>query len=246
MDAVALEVTNVSLDYEGMQVLDDITFTAKPGSFTAITGPSGCGKSSLLRVLAGLERPTRGSVTLDSLDITGRPGQVGLVFQDSSLYPWSTVQRNVEFGLRVRKLGRSERMERVSELLELVRLTDCADLYPYQLSGGMAQRVALARALAPRPQVLLLDEPFSALDAQLREAMEAELLRLWTDTNTTMVLVTHSIDEALAVAERLLLLREPPSRIVADVPIDLPHPRSKNDARLRNMRGILLELPRSR
>ena len=234
---MALQVINVSHDYEGMQVLDGITFTVEPGSFTVITGPSGCGKSSLLRILAGLERPTHGSVTLDSLDITGKPGQVGLVFQDSSLYPWSTVHKNVEFGLRVQRLGRSERRERVSELLELVRLTGCADRYPHQLSGGMAQRVALARALAPRPQVLLLDEPFGALDAQLREAMEAELLRLWTDTNTTMVLVTHSSDEALAMAERVLLLGGSPSRVVADVPIDLPYPRSKDEGRLWDQRA---------
>lgn len=234
---MALEVVNVSHDYEGIQVLDGISFTVKPGSFTVITGPSGCGKSTLLRILAGLERPTHGSVTLDSVDITGRPGQVGLVFQDSSLYPWATVRRNVEFGLRLQRLGRAERLERVNELLELVQLTGSAGLYPHQLSGGMAQRVALARALAPRPRVLLLDEPFGALDDKLREVMEAELLRLWTDTKTTMVLVTHRIDEAVAVAERLLLLGGAPSRIAADVPIDLPYPRSKDDARLWSRRA---------
>ncbi len=228
-----------------MQVLDGITFTVEPGSFTVITGPSGCGKSCLLRILAGLEWPTHGSVTLDSQDITGRPGQVGLVFQESSLYPWSTVQRNVEFGLRLLRLGRSERMERVNELLELVRLTDCAGLYPHQLSGGMAQRAALARALAPRPRVLLLDEPFGALDTQLREAMQSELSRLWMDTSTTMVLVTHSIDEALAVAERVLLLRGLPSRVVADVPIDLPYPRSGDEARLGKIRGTLSSMIRA-
>lgn len=212
----------------------------EPGDFPVITGPSGCGKSTLLRIMAGLEVPDEGRVRLDGRDITGRPGRVGLVFQESGLYPWLTVRGNIEFGLRVRGDPPAERDARVQELLHLVGMESSVDLYPAQISGGMAQRVALARALAPKPAVLLLDEPFAAIDAQLRNSLQQELVRIWSQTGTTMVLVTHSVDEAVYIGRRLLLMKKKPGSFTREVPVFLPHPRVRTGQEFVGLREEVL------
>ncbi len=191
----------------------------------AIVGPNGCGKSTLLRVISGLLPPERGIVRAFGSSVTGVDPRVGLVFQEPRLLPWRTVLDNVALPLEIAGVGRREREARAREVLTLTDLQSFAGALPHQLSGGMAQRAALARALAPRPDVLLLDEPFSALDAMTRERLDAELLDLWGRTGTTIVLVTHSISEAVFVSDRVLVMTPRPGRIRAAVDIPVPRPR---------------------
>lgn len=217
---------------ELLSVLDDVSMDVRPGEFVSIVGPSGCGKTTLLRILQGLEDHDSGEVLVDSQ----RPGTVatGFVFQKASLFPWRTVQRNVAFGLDLdvlkgtpnRPSTKAERKERVAELLRLTNLTDFADYYPSQISGGMQQRVNLARALAIQPSVLLMDEPFSALDAQTREKLQRDLQRVVAETHTTTVFITHDIREAIFQADRVLVMAARPGRFVKTYEIDEPHPRT--------------------
>ncbi|MFO7293187.1 MAG: ABC transporter ATP-binding protein [Actinomycetes bacterium] len=195
------------------------------GSFVSLLGPSGCGKTTLLRMIGGLEAPTTGSITVgsDSVETALRKRLFGFVFQDATLLPWRTVEANASLLLDV--TGQGPARERVSELLRLVGLAGFEHAYPDQLSGGMRQRVAIARALALEPRVLLMDEPFAALDSITRDRMGEELLRIW-DRSRTVVFVTHSIPEAALLSDRVLVLSARPGRIIADVAIDLPHPRT--------------------
>ncbi|MCU0484022.1 MAG: ABC transporter ATP-binding protein [Chloroflexi bacterium] len=208
-----------------LPVLDDLGLDVAPGSMVAIIGPNGCGKSTLLRVIAGLLPAAGGTVEVDGQQVTGPDPRVGLVFQEPRLLPWRKVSDNVAFPLELAGLPRSERHARAADLLRLVGLRDWGGARPDQLSGGMRQRVAIARALALQPSVLLLDEPFSALDALTRERFNGELLRLWQRLGPTIMLVTHSIPEAVFLADRVLVLGPRPARLVADVPVDLPRPR---------------------
>ncbi|GII67229.1 ABC transporter ATP-binding protein [Sphaerisporangium krabiense] len=224
-----------------LRVLEDVTLTVQPGAFVALVGPSGSGKSTLLRLLAGLERPTSGRLTAGGVPLSGPDPGRALVFQDPTLFPWRTVRRNVEIGPQSRGLLR-ERHEEVTGVLELVGLTDFADAYPSQLSGGMAQRAALARALVNRPEVLLLDEPLGALDALTRLSMQRELVRLWRDRRFTAVLVTHDVDEALRLADRVVVLSARPGRVLADLPVAAPRPRDTDAAELRELRRHVLRL----
>lgn len=223
--ARALSVRGVRHSYGAQLILNGIDLEVEAGGLTVLTGPSGCGKSTLLRMIAGLERPDSGEVYIGGRPATGRPGEAGLVFQEGGLYPWLTVRGNVAFGLKLQGRQRREISSRVAELLELVNLSEAADAYPAQLSGGMAQRVGLARALAPRPRVLLLDEPFGAVDAQLRNMLQEELVRIWAESGTTMVFVTHNIDEAVFVGERIVVMSSVPSVITNELEVGLPHPR---------------------
>lgn len=237
---MALSLRRVSHKYGDLQVLSDVNVDVETGGFTVLLGPSGCGKSTLLRIIAGLERPVVGRVEVDGVDVTGRPGQVGLVFQESALFPWLTTQANVEFGLRAGGVTRKAARERAEELLALVDLLPARHLYPAQLSGGMTQRAALARALAPRPRVLLLDEPFASVDMQLRNALQTELLRIWSVTGTTMVFVTHSVDEAVYLGQRLLVVKQPECSVIEEIAIDLRHPRVRTEARFVAIRHKVL------
>ncbi|MFD9127212.1 ABC transporter ATP-binding protein [Kitasatospora sp. NPDC059571] len=196
------------------------------GSFTAVLGPSGCGKSTLLNAVAGFVRPTAGRVLVDGRPVAGPGPDRGMVFQHYALFPWLTARGNVEFALKRLGLPRAERRRRALAALADVELVDGAEKYPAQLSGGMQQRVALARALAAEPDVLLMDEPFGALDALTRTRMQNLLLRLWRRTGTTVLFVTHDLDEALALAERVLVLGGKPGRVLADhtVPSGRPDP----------------------
>jgi NitT/TauT family transport system ATP-binding protein len=207
-----------------VEALADVTFAVESEQFVALLGPSGCGKSTLLNVIAGLAAPDRGAVHFEGELMPDRPA-TALVFQEFALFPWRTVQANVEFGLEERAMPAAERRRRARTYIELVGLSGFEGKYPHQLSGGMRQRVGIARALAVDPAVLLMDEPFSALDAQTRQLMQEQLLELWERTRKTILYVTHNIQEAVYVADRVVVLSRRPGRVLEDVPIALPRPR---------------------
>ncbi len=209
---------------EALEAIADVSFTLQPQEFLAIVGPSGCGKSTLLRVLAGLLPPSRGTVAFPSHP-HGRP-QVGLVFQKANLMPWRTVLRNITLPLELHGVPQEEARARAQAMIALMGLQGFADTLPRDLSGGMAQRVALARALIHNPDLLLLDEPFTALDALTRERLWEELLRIWRHEQTTVVMVTHSVTEALMLADRVLVLTDRPARVRMSMTVDLPRPRT--------------------
>ncbi|MBA6440377.1 ABC transporter ATP-binding protein [Streptomyces sp. GMR22] len=225
-----LRIDRLSHRYgDGPDVLQDIELTVPDGQLLTLVGPSGCGKSTLLRCVAGLLRPSAGRITLDGEAVDGVPDRLGVVFQDysRSLFPWLTVRENVALPLRRRGLPRAERHAAAVTMLEQVGLADAARRHPWQLSGGMQQRVALARALAARPALLLMDEPFGALDAQTREDLEDLLLRLHRAEGMTILLVTHDIDESVYVADRVVVLAAGPGRVRADLPVTLPAERDQ-------------------
>lgn len=209
------------------KALEDIQLEVAPGRFVVVVGPSGCGKSSLLMMLAGLVAPTSGRILCGGRPLTAPdPDLVGVVFQEASLYPWLTAQENVEFPLSLRRVPRAERSERARDKLALVGLTGFEDRYPHELSGGMKQRVSIARGLVQNPPILLLDEPFAALDEQTRISMGDELLRIWEQTGKTIVFVTHSLTEAAYLADQIVVMSARPGRIVDRVEVDLPRPRT--------------------
>ncbi|MGZ9810141.1 ABC transporter ATP-binding protein [Pseudoroseicyclus sp. H15] len=210
--------------------LEDITFDVAPGEFVSLVGPSGCGKTTLLRLIDGLTQADEGEVL-----VKGRPPgpstDIAMVFQSARLLPWRTIAGNIEFVLGLRGLPKAERRTRARSLLGAVGLRDFAEAYPHQLSGGMQQRVGLARALAVEPEVLLMDEPFAALDAMTRETLRTELLRMWTRRKMAVVFVTHDIDEAVILSQRVIVLRPRPGRMDTIMPVDLPEPRWEHDPR---------------
>ena len=206
--------------------LDGVSFTVDAGELVAVVGPSGCGKSSLLLAVNGLLRPARGRLTLEGTPVSGPSPERALVFQEFALLPWRTALANVELGLELAGHPAAERRALARRQLGLVGLAEFEDYYPHQLSGGMRQRVGLARALAVRPRVLLMDEPFGALDAQTRALLGAELLRLWEGDRKTILFVTHDLDEAIYLADRVIVLSARPGRVLESVRIELPRPRS--------------------
>lgn len=222
--------------------LGDISFSIAAGELVSLVGPSGCGKSTLLRLIAGLDVPDSGELLVDNEKIAGPSAERGLVFQDPNLFPWLTVRRNIEAGLVARGVLREKRDE-VGEFMRLVGLEGFANAYPHHLSGGMAQRVALARALINHPKVLLLDEPLGALDAFTRMRMQDEVLRLWQNRRTTMLLVTHDIDEAIYMCDRILIMTPTPGRLDREIDVNLERPRDRTgDSFLRFRREILEHL----
>jgi NitT/TauT family transport system ATP-binding protein len=194
-------------------VLDDVSFNVEAGEFVALVGPSGCGKTTLLDLIAGLAKPDRGQILVNGKPVEGPGLDRGVVFQQYALFPWRTALGNIEFGLEAKGVPKAERNTRACEYLDLVGLAAFGDRYPHELSGGMKQRVAIARALSFNPDVLLMDEPFAALDAQTRETLQDELLRIWQRTGTTVVFITHSIDEAIYLGQRVLVMAAAPGRI---------------------------------
>ena len=221
--------------------LDGATLNIAAGELVCLIGPSGCGKSTLLRLVAGLDSPDSGELWVGEDPITGPSAERGLVFQDPNLFPWLTVRRNIQAGLVARGLLQTKRPE-VDEFIKLVGLEKFAKAYPHHLSGGMAQRVALARALINHPRVLLLDEPLGALDAFTRMRMQDEVLQLWQDRRTTMLLVTHDIDEAIYMADRIVIMTSHPGRIERTIPVNLERPRQRNSPEFLKLRGEILEL----
>ncbi len=201
--------------------VENIEFSVKRGEFITLVGPSGCGKSTLLDLLLGLSTPTKGRILIDNREITGPGLDRGIVFQQYALFPWKTARGNIEFGLEAGGVPKSEWKEKVGFYLNLVGLTEFADRYPHELSGGMKQRVAIARSLAFNPDVLLMDEPFAALDAQTRETLQAELLRIWEKTKKTIIFITHGIDEAVYLGERVVVLTPNPGSVKTIINIPL-------------------------
>jgi NitT/TauT family transport system ATP-binding protein len=223
-----MEIEQVSRTFHSehgaIQALSEVTYEVRQREFISVIGPSGCGKSTLIRILAGLEAPTSGEVRLDGVPIRGPGADRGMVFQAYTLFPWLTVMGNVMFGMRVKGMRKVEAERSAREWLELVGLTRFADHYPGQLSGGMRQRVAIARALANRPRILLMDEPFGALDAQTRCSMQAHLLRIWESVDVTIMFITHDLDEAIYLSDRIVVLGAHPGRVleIIDVPVGRP------------------------
>jgi NitT/TauT family transport system ATP-binding protein len=251
-ERVVPAATGASLDVEGVShgfdidgavlpVLDNVSFRVKPGEFVALLGPSGCGKSTLLRLVAGLEPPRSGVLRENGDPITGPfPSRV-VVFQDPTLFPWRTVWNNVALGLEAQGILKSQR-HRVDAAIDLVGLSAFRNAYPHQLSGGMAQRVALARALVNDPKILVLDEPLGKLDSLTRIAMQAEIASLWRQSGFTTLMVTHDVEEAVFLANRVMVFSDRPARIKADIVVDRPYPRHRGDARLAELRRNILEL----
>jgi NitT/TauT family transport system ATP-binding protein len=227
---------------KALTAIESLTLDVAPSEFVVLLGPSGCGKSTLLYLVAGLEAPTGGTLMCDGEAVIGPAPDRGMIFQEASLYPWLTIADNVAFGLRLQGVAAAERRATAQELLRKVGLADAAAKRPDELSGGMRQRAALARALAMRPKVLLMDEPFAALDIQTRAKMQGHLLEVWQASSASVLLVTHSIDEALALADRIVVFTARPGRIKEIVPVDLPRPRSPRDPRLIELHQRLADL----
>ena len=247
-EGAALRIVNVSKDFPNAEnpelrtvALEEVTLSIEPGELVSLVGPSGCGKSTLLRLLAGLDRPNSGELFVGNETISGPSAERGLVFQDPNLFPWLSVRRNIQTGLVARGLLQEKRHE-VDDFMRLVGLESFAGAFPHHLSGGMAQRVALARALINHPKVLLLDEPLGALDAFTRMRMQDEVLRLWEARGTTMLLVTHDIDEAIYMSDRIVIMTPRPGRIERTIAVDLPRPRQRNSREFLQLRGEILDL----
>ncbi len=228
----------------GVRALDGVSLEVEPGEIVAVIGGSGCGKSTLLRAISGLDTPTQGQVVLDGAPVTKPHEKIGIIFQEPRLLPWLSVADNVGFGIEDQP--KRERGERVGRALARVGLSDKATVWPRELSGGQAQRVAIARALVPRPEVLLLDEPFSALDAFTRTDLQEHLLALWADARPTLIHVTHDVEEAIVLADRVVVMRPRPGRIADEIVIDLPRPRDRQSAAFDfAKRRVLAALDRS-
>jgi NitT/TauT family transport system ATP-binding protein len=223
LDAISLSYKTTS--GERLLALDNISLEVKPGEFLCIVGPSGCGKSTLLHLIAGLQPQTSGKVLVDGTPVSGPGTDRILIFQELGLFPWLTVGGNVEFGMKMKNVSKAEREEKVQYYLRLVHLLKFRDSYIHQLSGGMRQRVALARALATEPDVLLMDEPFAALDAQTRDLLHDELERLWAETGRTIIFVTHNVREAVRLGDRVALMTFRPGRVKQEFSVHLPRPR---------------------
>ncbi|MCQ8903833.1 MAG: ABC transporter ATP-binding protein [Methanothrix sp.] len=244
-----LEVRSVSkvfdVDGKSMEVLRDISMSVDEGEFVCFIGPSGCGKTTLLRIIAGLEFPSSGSVLLDGAPIRGPGPERGMVFQEYSLFPWRTVLDNVAFGPEIRGVPKEERYRLAREYLKMVGLERFESRYPHELSGGMKQRVAIARALVNNPKALLMDEPFGALDAQTRNVMQSELLRIWEQERKTIIFVTHSVDEAIYLGDRIIVFSARPGRVKEIIGIDLPRPRKRTSLEVNRIRDKILQDLRS-
>lgn len=246
-DGAAVDVVHATHAFltrgEALHVLDDVSVSARPGEFVSLLGPSGCGKSTLLRLIAGLDTPLSGHLYADGKPIAGPDPSRGIIFQDPTLLPWTTVEQNIALGPRARGKRADPRAQaRVDALIRMVDLDDFRAVLPSQLSGGMEQRVAFARALVGRPRILLLDEPLGKLDALTRSSLQKELERLWLDGRFTAIMVTHDVDEALLLSDRVVVFSPRPARVLEEVHIDLPRPRTQDDAHFRQLRHHILDL----
>ena len=230
MSQSKVSVKNLCKVYEGrsrsdITVLNGINLDIQPEEFVCIVGPSGCGKTTFIRIIDGLVKATSGEVCINGLGISEPGYDRAFVFQTDSLYPWRSVLDNIVFGLEIQKVPRSERYPRARELLKMVGLTGFESHYPHELSGGMRQQVNLARALAVDPEIILMDEPFASLDAQTREVMQKELLKVWSSKKKTVIFITHQIDEAVYLADRVIVFSARPATVKADIPVAIPRPR---------------------
>ena len=236
-----IRIENVTKNFDEVKVLNNFSLDIEPGSFVSLIGPSGCGKSTLLRIIGGLERQFDGAVYLDSDKITKPGSDRGFAFQGSNLFPWLTVQGNVSFGLKARKIYKEKKQD-VTDIINLVGLNGFENSFPHQISGGMQQRASLARALVGHPKVLLLDEPLGALDAFTRMNLQDEILRIKNENNMTMLMVTHDVDEAIYMSDRVVVMSARPSRVEAIIDIELPRPRVRVQDTFALYRNKILEI----
>lgn len=242
---IILKISGVDRTYidtndNTIEALRGVSLSVRRGEFVSIIGPSGCGKTTLLRLIAGLDEPEAGSLTLDGEEITGPDPQRGYVFQQGSLFPWLTVEQNIASGLRARGVYRSQKDD-IAGYIDLIGLKGFEKSYPHQISGGMAQRVAIARALINRPAALLLDEPMGALDSFTRADIQEKLLELWRHDGTTMILVTHDVDEAIYLSDRIVIMTPRPGKISEIMKIKMPHPRHRGGPEFLGIRRDILE-----
>lgn len=245
MGKVSIEnVSQYFINREGYktQALKDLNLEINDKEFVCVIGPSGCGKTTLLRIIAGLENPSSGEVTLDGEKITKPDPKRGMVFQEYSLFPWRTVIRNITFGPEMQGMDKNKSQKIAEEYLKLVGLEQFKNSYPYELSGGMRQRVAIARALANDPEVLLMDEPFGSLDAQTRNVLQSELLDIWEKKQITIAFVTHSVDEAVFLADKIVMLTSRPGKIKDIIDVNLPRPRNRTSPDTNQFRDRVLKL----
>ncbi|HXO35106.1 MAG TPA: ABC transporter ATP-binding protein [Candidatus Acidoferrales bacterium] len=226
---------------ERLLALDHINLQVHTGEFVCVVGPSGCGKSTLLHLIAGLQQPTYGQILVDGKPVQGPGTDRIMIFQEHGLFPWLTVGQNVEFGMKMKGVLTAERKEKTRYYLRLVHLAKFENSYIHQLSGGMRQRVAIARALATEPDVLLMDEPFAALDAQTRDLLHDELERIWNETGRTIIFVTHNVREAIRLGDRVVLLTFRPGRVKSEFPVELPRPRHLEDPTVARAAGYILD-----
>ncbi len=236
-----IEIHGVSKSFDDVHVLNGFSLDVRPGSFVSLIGPSGCGKSTLLRIIGGLEKQYDGTVFLDGERVTRAGSDRGFAFQGSNLFPWLTVEGNVAFGLKARKIYREKKQD-VMDIIRLVGLSGFENSYPHQISGGMQQRASLARALVGHPKVLLLDEPLGALDAFTRMNLQDEILRIKNENNMTMLMVTHDVDEAIYMSDRVVVMSARPSRVEAVIDIDLPRPRVRVQDTFSLYRNRILDI----
>lgn len=236
-------VNRVYTDVDGNKVnaLNNVDLDIRPGEFISIIGPSGCGKTTLLRLIAGLDKPQSGELSIDGKKITDVDPERGYVFQQGGLFPWLTVENNIGYGLKARKVYKKKKSE-VAKYISMVGLDGFEKSYPHQISGGMAQRVAIARALINEPKALLLDEPMGALDSFTRSDLQDKLLELWKENSTTMILVTHDIDEAIYLSDRIVIMTPRPGKISRIIDVDLPRPRHRGGVEFLSLRREILEL----
>ena len=241
-----IEITDLSKQYttargDDFLAIDNIDLKIQKNSFTCIVGPSGCGKSTILRIAAGLEKATSGTVLYNQEQVTKPCGEIGLVFQEYSLFPWLSVIDNVAAGLEFSGMPKAKRHAIAARHLQMVNMSDFSEAYPHELSGGMRQRVAIARALANAPDVLLMDEPFGALDAHTRILLQQELLKVWELTRKTIILVTHSVDEAIFLADNILIMQSKPGRIKQQLQVNIERPRSRSIPEFGEMTDYILK-----
>ena len=237
-------VSNLTKQFGELLVLDNINFNVGEGEFLCIVGPTGCGKTTFLNLLSKLIPSTKGNICIDNEVADPKRHNISFVFQEPSCMPWRTVRQNIAYGMEVKKFPQKEMEERLEKTMKLVGLTDCADLYPNQISSSMEQRVAIARAFAAKPDLLLMDEPYGQLDVKLRYYLEDELIRIWQEFKTTVIFVTHNIEEAVYLAERVLILSSKPTTIKAEINVDLPRPRNFLDPKFVEIRKEVTDLIR--
>ena len=239
-----VEVRNLTKRFGDLTVLDGINFNIKEGELLAIVGPTGCGKTTFLNTLSKLMPTTEGNIYINGEEADPKKHNLAYVFQEPTCLPWRTVRENVAYGMEVKGVGKEEREARATKIMDLVRLTSCADLYPNQVSASMMQRIAVSRAFAVNPDLLLMDEPYGQLDVKLRFYLEDELVNIWRKLNSTVLFVTHNIEEAVYVAERILVLTNKPTKIKAEIPVDLPRPRDLLNPKFIELRKEVTELIR--
>jgi sulfonate transport system ATP-binding protein len=241
---VKITVNNLTKSFGSLKVLDNISFDVKEGEMLCIVGPTGCGKTTFLNTLSKLIPPTTGNILIDGEEANPKKHNISFVFQESTCLPWRTVRSNVAFGMEVKGIAKSQIASRLDYILHMVGLSDCADLYPNQVSASMEQRIAVARAFAVNPDLLMMDEPYGQLDVKLRYYLEDELVRLWQTLKSTVLFVTHNIEEAVYLGSRILVLSNKPTSIKAEVMVDLPRPRNLIDPKFVEIRKQVTELIR--